>query len=501
MKYENKSPYADEIERLAATLEPLDEIDGSKFWELTSTLQDCIDLEAIDALSYNGCEGDDAQYDGHGYLTLMQGVGQFQVLRVNLTAYYRGRMDTLEDMYETDENGDFITDANGYEIEREDFEAYWPEVTQAEVVQFWFCPDGSMVTRAVPRKGKLKMIDVSDCWSYNKPLKITNMDCSFIMKYKNTWCYDGNKEMYFHSASKNINSYIACIDWMKHGEHCDNTFFNQSLADRKAAVKAWGYKEQYQSRRSLLYDYEQIFLAHRNNIDLNKYDADKWSQLLWIMEECGNDLQNVAEFCPENLDDAIEFWKERSRKVNAEKVLAELEKAQRMAAKKIMANEDYIERRKPFLAIRFDTDTMEFEVLQNLEQFAEEGIAQGHCVFSHEYYKFPDAITMTCRDKITGKRISTVTVDVEQQKIIANLGKYNTVPRQEVEIENIVMEQMPWFVKANEEFKKSHPEYVPNPVALAKQRDEWAWNARHEAERQRQRDAMAAENNHLQIAI
>lgn len=68
---------------------------------------------------------------------------------------------------------------------------------------------------------------------------------------------------------------------------------------------------------------------------------------------------------------------------------------------------------------------LEIRPLMTIEEFAEEGNAMGHCVFSRAYYKNANSLIMSARDASTNKRVETIEVDLTRLVILQSRGHGN----------------------------------------------------------------------------
>ena len=62
--------------------------------------------------------------------------------------------------------------------------------------------------------------------------------------------------------------------------------------------------------------------------------------------------------------------------------------------------------------------------LKTIREFADEGNAMSHCLFTNEYYKVEDYLVMSAVDAL-GKRLETVTISIKKREILYSLGKNN----------------------------------------------------------------------------
>jgi len=444
-----------------------------------------IDAEAIDALSYNGC-GEDAGYDGHRFFNCVTKVGKFVVMRIGICTYFREKNPNA---YLFDEDGEPILDAEGEWQENPEYEDYEPEYNRFECVQLWFCPNGQIVQLSADRSKPLRWIDVSCCFAESE-LKLSKADMTWVLnEYDNCYC-DSNYMRWFCDKNNRCKAMKEVHKFIEAEKFGIDTFYEDKRDEQRACLVAWGYGDMFCNKRGEnFYNHlfvsefwQQIKIAHRNHIDLHKYDQEKLKKLWWLMEDENGNLQNVNDFCPKDIDNQIKIFELRqenrleNERRERELMRVEAEERAKMSNEEFVAsaNTRYAIRKKCFLGIRFDTDTMEFEVLKDVNDFYEVGKDQGHCVFNSAYYEMPTAIVLTCRDKTDRHIISTITVDVAEMRITSNLGKKNSIPKNARDIQDLVMMQMPVFHNAFEAQKRIDKEngYVATERSCMRQRAE-----------------------------
>ena len=84
---------------------------------------------------------------------------------------------------------------------------------------------------------------------------------------------------------------------------------------------------------------------------------------------------------------------------------------------------------------------IEIRPLMTIQEFAEEGKAMRHCVFALGYYKRPDSLILSARDK-DGKRIETIEVGLKAGVVIQSRGACNTTTDRHDEILAMVNSHM-----------------------------------------------------------
>ncbi len=180
-----------------------------------------------------------------------------------------------------------------------------------------------------------------------------------------------------------------------------------------------------------------------------KYDFMKteWVDLVDMLIYLGKDVHNPKFVCPADLkamhDEIcalaeskrrkIRDAMEKKRQIRNERMLAEqMERQARLAKEKAerdkLAAVYYPKRRKKFFGLIIAGKGIEIRVLQSINEFMEEGVAMGHCVFANSYYdlqKHPNSLIMSA--KRNGHRVETIEVDLADYKVVQSRGKHNSV--------------------------------------------------------------------------
>lgn len=87
------------------------------------------------------------------------------------------------------------------------------------------------------------------------------------------------------------------------------------------------------------------------------------------------------------------------------------------------AKTEYALKKANFLDLNITDGFIFISVLQNVEDFYEEGKAMHHCVYSNEYYNRDNSLILSAR--IDGKRVETIEVNLENLSIIQSRGACN----------------------------------------------------------------------------
>lgn len=201
----------------------------------------------------------------------------------------------------------------------------------------------------------------------------------------------------------------------------------------------------------------QYFMEHRGLLKLcwqsyliarrRKYaikDLQMWCDLINLLYKQDKDLHNPHYICPTDLKAEHDKWlsawnrkverqrEEERRQWEAREREREYQKLMQMDEKK----EEYIKAKAPYLNIVLTDGLITLHVLQNVEEFYEEGIELAHCVFSSSYFERENSVILSAR--IEDKRIETVEFSLKNFSVVQCHGKHNSSTEYHDRIINLV---------------------------------------------------------------
>lgn len=182
-----------------------------------------------------------------------------------------------------------------------------------------------------------------------------------------------------------------------------------------------------------------VRICSRNGYKIT--DANLWVDYIDDLEFLGLDTHNAHYVCPQNLMKAHETMQRRRERIERKK---EEEKRRKEAAK---WEKRYAEAKAPFLGIVFGDKNIVISVIQTVADVAEEGAAMHHCVFANGYYKRPDRVLLSARDK-NGNRLETVEIGLDPYKVLQSRGLQNGSTKQHKRIVALCEANMDAFKKA-----------------------------------------------------
>lgn len=320
---------------------------------------------------------------------------------------------TRNRVFKENEYFSIITTAKEYQVIRFFFARAYYKVGQSakysitEVAQRWIAPNGKFTT--VARLRGMSFI-YYDLWQECSPMEIRRnhrvYDITPICTYPRVRTTEQLKRNGFRGDFHGI----APFD-----------LFCNILTDSKAEtlLKAGQtnllrYFIRYSSKQTDTY-WNSIRIAIRNGYTIT--DGSMWCDYIDLLNYFGKDTNSPKYVCPESLIGQHDQYVRRKR--------ADIER-QQLEKKRKKAREDeaqFKELKSKFFGIEFSDGVISIRVLDSVMDFAEEGTAMHHCVFSNAYYLNENSLILSAT--IDGKRIETVEISLETMKVVQSRGVCN----------------------------------------------------------------------------
>lgn len=152
----------------------------------------------------------------------------------------------------------------------------------------------------------------------------------------------------------------------------------------------------------------------------NKYkvkSASDWIDYIELLKYFNKDIRNAKYVCPKNLK------KEHDRLVEKKRIIQNREKLERKRRNIAEAQVKYEKLKSKFFGLVFSDKEIIVKVLENVQEFMEEGDALKHCLFTNEYYNKKDSLVLSAR--IEEKPIETIEVSLTEMKVVQSRGLNN----------------------------------------------------------------------------
>ena len=306
-----------------------------------------------------------------------------------------------------------------------------------EVAQRWIMPDGKVITVA-----RLRGLGFT---------------------YKDLWIFESEMEVRPHHAIYDIISHcehypkvrvlpIFRLTGFKGSFHNATPFrfLHSLLTDSKVETLLKAKQYAVLSRFIHTYDmkrkWNSLKICIRNNYMIK--DAVMWNDYIELLEIYHKDTRNAKYVCPTDLKaehDRLSARRERE----LERIREKNEREREIAEKEAKIREEerlrkdellYAEMKGRFLDLAFSDGMINLHVLQNVQEFYEEGKAMNHCVFTNGYYKKENVLVFSAR--IGEKRIETVELSLETMQVVQSYGIYNSITEYHEQIIRLVKENV-----------------------------------------------------------
>ncbi len=180
-----------------------------------------------------------------------------------------------------------------------------------------------------------------------------------------------------------------------------------------------------------------INICNRNHYTIS--DCSLWLDHMVLLKHFKLDTHNAHYVCPSDLQTVHAFLVARRRK-EIEREIAE--RRRREQERRIKQHKEavaaYTERWGKALMLSLSGDNLRVEPLHSVEEFAEEGKAMHHCVFSMGYYKSETSLIFSAKDG-EGKRLATIEYDTRRGDIVQCRAACNAIPQRDQEIRSLII--------------------------------------------------------------
>lgn len=286
-----------------------------------------------------------------------------------------------------------------------------PSYFHKEVIQHWINPQGEVRTMSLSTN---VFSNVYDAWQYYSALEIRPKDFQNSPKYRIN-PYKIFPRMKVLSVLKRNGFKTSVYDI------APQILFTSLLKDSisETLLKS--------SQTSMLSYY---LLSHEQNIRQNwqavkiclkyKYqikDLKIWEDYMALLRWFNKDLNSTSFVCPENLNEAHDKLVARKRAIQRKKYLLKIR------SEILKAQEIYAEEKMHFFGLCFKEENLTIKVLENVQEFMEEGDMLHHCIFTNEYYTKKDSLILSAR--INNKPVETIEISLANMEIVQCRGIKN----------------------------------------------------------------------------
>lgn len=147
-------------------------------------------------------------------------------------------------------------------------------------------------------------------------------------------------------------------------------------------------------------------------------DASMWFDLLDMLRELGKDTHSPKYICPDDLQAMHDLMQRRIDRKHEREEIAKLNSQAKNW------EEYYKENKGAFFGVAFDNGNIFCHVVGSVAEMLEEGTKMHHCVYKMGYYKKPESLILSARDR-GGNRLETVEVNLKRFQVIQSRGQQN----------------------------------------------------------------------------
>ncbi len=294
------------------------------------------------------------------------------------------------------------------------------DLNTREIAQYWINEKGQMALVGLKRT----MGCYLDCFIYSQPMALRGDND--VYRYLSTFPTYPQKELlpqiYRNGFTGQYHNLTPPV------------FFKYILGDnRMETLLKIGHIEhfKYFASTPLMLNtcWASYKVAMRNGYEFK--DWTMWCDYVKMLKCLQKDYRNPKIICPANLNEEhdklmkkYDAYLEREREKQR---LHEIALQEARDQKKQMQLEkdkaDYIRKMSKFFNLTITDGTLVIKALQSVDDFAEEGKAMHHCVYSNEYYKREGALILSAR--IDEKRIETIEVSLVTMQVLQSRGVCN----------------------------------------------------------------------------
>lgn len=186
-----------------------------------------------------------------------------------------------------------------------------------------------------------------------------------------------------------------------------------------------------------------IKICNRNHYIVK--DASLWTDYIDLLDYFHLDTHNAHYVCPKNLKEEHDRLMKRKEKLEAEHRRRMLEEKKLKDMEKMKQNiHKFIEHIRPFLGMEIKDSDLVIRPLENIAQFYAEGKVMHHCVFANEYYARPDCLILSAR--VGGERMETLEVSLDTFEIIQSRAVCNGTSKYHDRIIRLMKDNM-WQIR------------------------------------------------------
>ncbi|MEN2416186.1 PcfJ domain-containing protein [Flavobacterium mesophilum] len=297
---------------------------------------------------------------------------------------------------------------------------FLPTFFHKEVMQHWINPKGEVRTLSL----SCNVFSQSyDSWKYYSDLEIRPKDFQNNQKfrinpyrvYPRAKVLPALKRNGFKTAFHNIAPQILFSSLLK------DSIAETLLKALQASILSYYLSSHSQQIRQ---NWQAVKTCLKSGYKIP--DLKIWEDYIALLRWFKKDLCSPLLVCPEDLNKA------HDRLVTKKRALQRRKHLEKMRSEILKAQEIYLQEKKQYFGLCFKEKNLTISVLENVQDFMQEGDDLHHCVFTNEYYQKKDSLLFSA--KIDGVGIETVEVSLSHMEILQSRGIGNKFSRHHKQI-------------------------------------------------------------------
>lgn len=288
---------------------------------------------------------------------------------------------------------------------------FTPTYSHKEVMQHWINPKGEVRTMSLSTN---VFSHAYDAWQYYSSLEIRPKNFQNSPKYRiNPYkVYPHMKVLPilkrngFKTGVYNIAPQILFTALLK------DSIAETILKARQTSLLSYYLQSPHQK---IIRNWQAVKVCLKHNYSITDYNI--WEDYITLLQWFKKDLNCPAFVCPENLNASHDKLVVKKRELQRKKYLL------KMRTEILQAQESYVEEKKQFFGLCFSDENITIKVLENIQDFVEEGDILRHCIFTNEYFKRKDSLLFSAQ--IDNKPVETIEISLSKMKIAQCRGMKN----------------------------------------------------------------------------
>lgn len=167
--------------------------------------------------------------------------------------------------------------------------------------------------------------------------------------------------------------------------------------------------------QQIVQNWQAVKTCIKNNYKIEDYKI--WEDYIELLRWFKKDLSCPSLVCAKTLHQAHDKLVAKKQALQREQYL------EKMRNEILKEQQLYTKQKKPFFGLSFSNENLTISLLENVQDFMEEGDTLNHCIFTNEYFKRKDSLIFSAR--IDNVPIETIEVSLSKMEIVQCRGLRN----------------------------------------------------------------------------